>query len=83
MPRRLVGIVWLYDHFHTLANAFRGATHEAWTLMPAIAASTLSHAAWPDVYTQCRTGIWRTGPRSRLPSTSCRRERTEMGVLGG
>lgn len=56
--------IGLYDHFHTFANAFREATYEARTLMPAIAAST-SHVRLGQMCTlQCRTGIRRTGPRS-------------------
>lgn len=32
--------VWVYDHFHTVPVATQEATHEAWTLMAALAAST-------------------------------------------
>ncbi len=32
--------VWVYDHFHTVPEPTEEATHEAWTLMSAIAAST-------------------------------------------
>lgn len=32
--------VWVYDHFHTVPVATQEATHEAWTLMSAFAAST-------------------------------------------
>jgi F420-dependent oxidoreductase-like protein len=32
--------VWVYDHFHTVPVPTREATHEAWTLMAALAAST-------------------------------------------
>jgi len=32
--------VWLYDHFHTVPVPTSEATHEAWTLMAALAAST-------------------------------------------
>src|SRR5690625_4988032 len=32
--------VWVYDHFHTSPVPSREATHEAWTLMAALAAST-------------------------------------------
>ncbi len=32
--------VWVYDHFHTVPIASEQATHEAWTLMAAFAAST-------------------------------------------
>jgi len=32
--------VWVYDHFHTTPEPSREATHEAWTLMAAFAAST-------------------------------------------
>ncbi|MET0725471.1 MAG: LLM class F420-dependent oxidoreductase [Leifsonia sp.] len=32
--------VWVYDHFHTVPVASAEATHEAWTLMAAFAAST-------------------------------------------
>lgn len=32
--------VWVYDHFHTVPVATEEATHEAWTLMSAFAAST-------------------------------------------
>lgn len=31
---------WVYDHFHTVPVATEEATHEAWTLMSAFAAST-------------------------------------------
>ena len=32
--------VWVYDHFHTVPVPSEQATHEAWTLMAALAAST-------------------------------------------
>ena len=32
--------VWVYDHFHTVPIPTREATHEAWTLMAALAATT-------------------------------------------
>jgi len=32
--------LWVYDHFHTTPVPSDGATHEAWTLMAAFAAST-------------------------------------------
>ena len=32
--------VWVYDHFHTVPEATTEATHEAWTLMSAFAATT-------------------------------------------
>ncbi|NCT89647.1 LLM class F420-dependent oxidoreductase [Cellulomonas sp. APG4] len=32
--------VWVYDHFHTVPEPTDDATHEAWTLMAAFAAST-------------------------------------------
>ena len=32
--------VWVYDHFHTVPMPTDHATHEAWTLMAALAAST-------------------------------------------
>ncbi|MBM3695134.1 MAG: TIGR03560 family F420-dependent LLM class oxidoreductase [Actinobacteria bacterium] len=32
--------VWVYDHFHTVPVPSREATHEAWALMAALAAST-------------------------------------------
>jgi F420-dependent oxidoreductase-like protein len=32
--------VWVYDHFHTIPVPTDEATHEAWTLMAALAAST-------------------------------------------
>jgi F420-dependent oxidoreductase-like protein len=32
--------IWVYDHFHTVPIASEQATHEAWTLMAAFAAST-------------------------------------------
>jgi alkanesulfonate monooxygenase SsuD/methylene tetrahydromethanopterin reductase-like flavin-dependent oxidoreductase (luciferase family) len=32
--------VWVYDHFHTTPVATDEATHEAWTLMAALAATT-------------------------------------------
>jgi F420-dependent oxidoreductase-like protein len=32
--------IWVYDHFHTVPVATDQATHEAWTLMAAFAAST-------------------------------------------
>jgi F420-dependent oxidoreductase-like protein len=32
--------VWVYDHFHTVPAPTDEATHEAWTLMAALAAST-------------------------------------------
>ena len=32
--------VWVYDHFHTVPAPSQDATHEAWTLMAALAAST-------------------------------------------
>lgn len=32
--------IWVYDHFHTVPIATGEATHEAWTLMSAFAAST-------------------------------------------
>src|SRR6185312_4146371 len=32
--------VWVYDHFHTVPEPTEEATHEAWTLMAALAAAT-------------------------------------------
>jgi F420-dependent oxidoreductase-like protein len=32
--------LWVYDHFHTVPSPSHEATHEAWTLMAAFAAST-------------------------------------------
>lgn len=32
--------VWVYDHFHTTPHPTHEATHEAWTLMAALAAAT-------------------------------------------
>ena len=32
--------VWVYDHFHTVPEPTQEATHEAWSLMAALAAST-------------------------------------------
>ncbi|GGC10209.1 LLM class F420-dependent oxidoreductase [Cellulomonas carbonis] len=32
--------IWVYDHFHTVPEPTEDATHEAWTLMAAYAAST-------------------------------------------
>ncbi|MGV8965686.1 MAG: LLM class F420-dependent oxidoreductase [Cellulomonas sp.] len=32
--------VWVYDHFHTVPEPTEEATHEAWSLMAALAAST-------------------------------------------
>ncbi|VFA92024.1 F420-dependent glucose-6-phosphate dehydrogenase [Nocardia farcinica] len=32
--------IWVYDHFHTVPEPTQEATHEAWTLMSAFAAST-------------------------------------------
>ncbi|MGN6607863.1 MAG: LLM class F420-dependent oxidoreductase [Jatrophihabitans sp.] len=32
--------IWVYDHFHTVPVPTEDATHEAWTLMAALAAST-------------------------------------------
>ena len=32
--------LWVYDHFHTVPEPTQEATHEAWTLMAALAAST-------------------------------------------
>jgi F420-dependent oxidoreductase-like protein len=32
--------IWVYDHFHTVPVPTQEATHEAWTLMAALAAST-------------------------------------------
>ncbi len=32
--------IWVYDHFHTVPEPTQDATHEAWTLMAAFAAST-------------------------------------------
>jgi F420-dependent oxidoreductase-like protein len=32
--------IWVYDHFHTTPKASEEATHEAWSLMAAFAAST-------------------------------------------
>ena len=37
---RLWESVWVYDHFHTVPDPSQEATHEAWTLMAALAAVT-------------------------------------------
>jgi F420-dependent oxidoreductase-like protein len=37
---RLWESVWVYDHFHTVPQPSHEATHEAWTLMAALAAVT-------------------------------------------
>ncbi|MDF8262983.1 LLM class F420-dependent oxidoreductase [Luteipulveratus flavus] len=45
LARRFDGIdawesIWVYDHFHTVPEPLDEATHEAWSLMAAFAAST-------------------------------------------
>ena len=37
---RLWESIWVYDHFHTVPIPSSEATHEAWTLMAALAAVT-------------------------------------------
>ena len=32
--------LWVYDHFHTIPRPTQEPTHEAWTLMAALAAAT-------------------------------------------
>lgn len=74
--------VWLYDHFHTTPVPSEEATHEAWTLMSALAAST----------TRVRLGQMCTCMGYRNPAYLAKVAatvdvisggRTEMGIGGG
>ena len=42
--------IWVYDHFHTVPVPTEEATHEAWTLMSAFAATTSRIRHRPDVH---------------------------------
>ncbi|HYN73919.1 MAG TPA: LLM class F420-dependent oxidoreductase [Nakamurella sp.] len=74
--------IWLYDHFHTTPTPTDEATHEAWTLMAAFAAST----------TRVRLGQMCTCMSYRNPAYLAKVAatvdivsggRTEMGIGGG
>jgi F420-dependent oxidoreductase-like protein len=74
--------VWVYDHFHTVPVPTEEATHEAWTLMAAFAAST----------TRVRLGQMCTCMAYRNPMYLAKVAatvdvvsggRTEMGIGGG
>ncbi|MGO2746085.1 LLM class F420-dependent oxidoreductase [Microbacterium sp.] len=74
--------LWVYDHFHTTPIASEEATHEAWTLMSAFAAST----------SRIRLGQMCTCMSYRNPAYLAKVAatvdivsggRTEMGIGGG
>ena len=74
--------LWVYDHFHTVPVATDEATHEAWTLMAAFAAST----------SRIRLGQMCTAMGYRNPAYLAKVAatvdlisggRTEMGIGGG
>lgn len=74
--------IWVYDHFHTVPVPSEEATHEAWTLMAAFAAST----------TRVRLGQMCTCMSYRHPAYLAKVAatvdivsggRTEMGIGGG
>jgi F420-dependent oxidoreductase-like protein len=74
--------IWVYDHFHTVPVPSGEATHEAWTLMAAFAAST----------TRVRLGQMCTCMSYRNPAYLAKVAatidivsggRTEMGIGGG
>jgi F420-dependent oxidoreductase-like protein len=74
--------IWVYDHFHTRPIATEQATHEAWTLMAAYAAST----------SRIRLGQMCTCMSYRNPAYLAKVAatvdivsggRTEMGIGGG
>jgi|BarGraIncu00222A_1022003.scaffolds.fasta_scaffold02215_1 F420-dependent oxidoreductase-like protein len=74
--------IWVYDHFHTTPTPIHEATHEAWTLMAAFAAST----------TRVRLGQMCTCMSYRNPAYLAKVAatvdivsggRTEMGIGGG
>ena len=74
--------LWVYDHFHTVPEPTEEATHEAWTLMSAIAAST----------TRVRLGQMCTAMSYRSPAYLAKVAattdlisggRVEMGIGGG
>ncbi|WP_431939834.1 LLM class F420-dependent oxidoreductase [Nocardia grenadensis] len=74
--------LWVYDHFHTVPEPSEEATHEAWTLMSAFAATT----------TRVRLGQMCTAISYRNPAYLSKVAatvdlisggRTEMGIGGG
>lgn len=74
--------LWVYDHFHTTPIPSQEATHEAWTLMSAFAAST----------SRIRLGQMCTCMSYRNPAYLAKVAatvdiisggRTEMGIGGG
>src|SRR5664279_3230562 len=74
--------IWVYNHFHTTPTPIHEATHEAWTLMAAFAAST----------TRVRLGQMCTCMSYRNPAYLAKVAatvdivsggRTEMGIAGG
>ncbi|MFC8043967.1 LLM class F420-dependent oxidoreductase [Nocardia sp. NPDC057353] len=74
--------LWVYDHFHTVPEPTEEATHEAWTLMSAFAAST----------SRIRLGQMCTAISYRNPAYLAKVAatvdaisggRTEMGIGGG
>ncbi|MEU1953900.1 LLM class F420-dependent oxidoreductase [Nocardia rhamnosiphila] len=74
--------LWVYDHFHTVPEPSEEATHEAWTLMSAFAATT----------TRVRLGQMCTAISYRNPAYLAKVAatvdlisggRTEMGIGGG
>jgi alkanesulfonate monooxygenase SsuD/methylene tetrahydromethanopterin reductase-like flavin-dependent oxidoreductase (luciferase family) len=56
--------VWVYDHFHTVPVPSDEATHEAWSLMSAFAATT-SRVRLGQMCTCVAIAIPSTSPRSR------------------
>ncbi|MGW5754714.1 LLM class F420-dependent oxidoreductase [Nocardia rhamnosiphila] len=74
--------LWVYDHFHTVPEPSEEATHEAWTLMSAFAATTI----------RVRLGQMCTAISYRNPAYLAKVAatvdlisggRTEMGIGGG
>ncbi|WP_247596185.1 MULTISPECIES: LLM class flavin-dependent oxidoreductase [unclassified Rhodococcus (in: high G+C Gram-positive bacteria)] len=74
--------LWVYDHFHTVSEPTEEATHEPWTLMSAIAASTsrIRHGQMCTAMAYRNLPTW---PRSPPPSIPISGGRVEMGIGAG
>jgi F420-dependent oxidoreductase-like protein len=74
--------VWVYDHFHTVPMPTAEATHEAWTLMAALAAAT-SRVRLGQMCTcmAYRNPVYLAKVAATVDLVSA--GRTEMGIGGG
>ena len=74
--------IWVYDHFHTVPIVSDEATHEAWTLMSALAVAT-TRIRLGQMCTCGATATRPTSPKVAATVDVISGGRLEMGIGGG